>query len=99
MEMELALASQTETEVEIEVETKVETEVETQVETQVETKVETKMETKVELCVSNSFVAPGYFKQDLCTLIQNNKLLKALLYFPPKYTPDKKGRQDLYDDL
>jgi hypothetical protein len=95
MEMELALASQTETEVEIEVETKVETEVETQVETQVETKVET----KVELCVSNSFVAPGYFKQDLCTLIQNNKLLKALLYFPPKYTPDKKGRQDLYDDL
>jgi hypothetical protein len=32
------------------------------------------MEMEVELHVPNLFVAPGYFKQDLCKLIQNNKL-------------------------
>jgi hypothetical protein len=58
------------------------------------------MEMEVELRVPNLFVTPDYSKHDLlCTLIQNNKLLKALLYFPPKYTPGKKGRQDLYDGL
>jgi hypothetical protein len=57
------------------------------------------MEMEVELHLPNSFLPPGYFKQDMCTLIQNTKLSQALLYFPPKYTPDKKGRQDLWDDL
>jgi hypothetical protein len=47
------------------------------------------MEMEVELHVPNLFVSPGYFKQDMCRLIQNNKLSKAPLYFPPKYTPDK----------
>jgi hypothetical protein len=57
------------------------------------------MEMEVELHAPNLFDSPGYFKQDICTLIQNTKLSKAQIYFPPKYTPDKKGRQDLYDDL
>ena len=57
------------------------------------------MEMEVEVHLPNLLFPPGYFKQDLCTLIVNNKLGKGLLYFPPKYPADENGRQQLFDDL
>jgi hypothetical protein len=41
----------------------------------------------------------GCANQDICQLSQNFKLSKARIYFPPKYAPDKKGRQALYHDI
>ena len=54
---------------------------------------------EVELHLPTLFVPPGFIKQDICTLIQNTKLAPGLLYFPPKYTHDEKGRLLLFDDL
>jgi hypothetical protein len=55
---------------------------------------------EVELCESNSFLTPPcYAKQDLCRLIQNNRYCNAVIYFSSQYTPDKPGRQALFDDL
>jgi hypothetical protein len=34
-----------------------------------------------------------FAKQDICSAINNNRLSKALFYFLPKYTFDKKGRE------
>ncbi len=38
-------------------------------------------------------------KQDICSATHNNRLFKALIYFPLTYTFDKKGRDKLFADL
>jgi hypothetical protein len=58
------------------------------------------LEMEVQLWVPNlKALCDGYVNQDICQLSQNFKLSKAQIYFPPKYTPDKKGRQTLYHDI
>jgi hypothetical protein len=58
------------------------------------------LEMKVQLCVPNLVsLCDGYVIQDICQLSQNFKLSKAQIYFPPKYTPDKKGRLALHHDI
>jgi hypothetical protein len=58
------------------------------------------MEMEVKLCESNLFLTPPcYAKQNLCRLIQNNRYCNAVIYFSSNYTPDKPGRQALFDDL
>jgi hypothetical protein len=58
------------------------------------------LEMEVQLCVPNLVSwCDGYVNQDICQLSQNFKLSKARIYFPPKYTPDKKGRLALYHDI
>ena len=42
---------------------------------------------------------PSYAKQDICSIIHNNRTSKPLIYFSPKYTLDKNGRDALYADL
>ena len=44
-------------------------------------------------------LTPSFAKQDICSVIYNNRLSKALLYFRPKYTLDNNGRDALYADL
>ena len=47
-----------------------------------------------------SMPTPACFtKQDICSLIHHNRLSKALIYFHPKYSLDKTGRDELYADL
>jgi hypothetical protein len=58
------------------------------------------LEMEVQLWVPNlEALCDGYVNQDICQLSQNFKLSKARIYFPLKYTPDKKGRQALYHDI
>ncbi len=58
------------------------------------------LEMEVQLRVPNLEAScDGYVKQDICLLSQNFKLSKARIYFPPQYTPDKKGRLALYHDI
>jgi hypothetical protein len=58
------------------------------------------LEMKVQLQVPNlEALCDGYVNQDICQLSQNLNLSKAQIYFPPKYTPDKKGRLALYHDI
>jgi hypothetical protein len=58
------------------------------------------LEMEVQLQVPNlEALCDGYVNQDICQLSQNFKLSKARIYFPPKYTPDKKGRLALYHDI
>ena len=58
------------------------------------------LEMEVQLRVPNlEALCDGYVKQDICLLSQNFKLSKARINFHPKYTPDKKGRLDLYHDI
>jgi hypothetical protein len=58
------------------------------------------LEMEVQLWVPNlEALCDGYVKQDICQLSQNFKLSKARIYFPPQYTPDKKGRLALYHDI
>jgi hypothetical protein len=58
------------------------------------------LQIEVQLQVPNlEALCDGYINQDICQLSQNFKLSKAQIYFPPKYTPDKKGRQALYHDI
>jgi hypothetical protein len=55
---------------------------------------------EVQLQVPNlEALCDGYVNQDICQLSQNFKLSKAQIYFPRKYTPDKKGRLALYHDI
>jgi hypothetical protein len=58
------------------------------------------LEMEVQIYVPNlvSF-CDGYVNQDICQLSQNFKFSKAQISFPPKYTPDKKGRLALYHDI
>jgi hypothetical protein len=44
-------------------------------------------------------LSPCFFKQNICSAIHNNRLSKALVYFSPKYTYDKEGREALYCDI
>jgi hypothetical protein len=58
------------------------------------------LEMEVQLRVPNlEALCDGYVNQDTCQLSWNFKLSKARIYFPTKYTPDKKGRQALYHDI
>jgi hypothetical protein len=57
------------------------------------------LEMEVDLQLPSMPLPPKYSKQDICSLIHHNRLSKALIYFPPKYTDDKKGRAELYADL
>jgi hypothetical protein len=58
------------------------------------------MDMEVDICLPNT-ILPFYFaKQDLCTVIQNNKNLNACIYFPlAKYTLESQGRKNLSNDL
>ena len=44
-------------------------------------------------------LTPSFTKQDICTVIHDNRISKALIYFRPKYTLDNNGRDALYADL
>jgi hypothetical protein len=50
------------------------------------------LEMEVQLSVPNlGALCDGYVNQDICQL--------SPMYFPPKYTSNKKGRQALYHDI
>ena len=49
--------------------------------------------------IPSLFLPPCFVKQDICSAIHNNSLSKALIYFPPKYSIDNKGRDEIYADL
>jgi hypothetical protein len=56
------------------------------------------MEMAVDVCLPNMLLPPCFVKQDLFTVIQNNKYFNAHhIYFSPKeYTPDtSQGRKNL----
>jgi hypothetical protein len=57
------------------------------------------LEMEVDLQHPSMPLPPEYSKQDICSLIHQNRVSKTLIYFPPKYTHDKKGRSELYADL
>jgi hypothetical protein len=42
---------------------------------------------------------PCFSKHNICSVVHHNRLLKALIYFSPKYTHDKKGQAELYAHL
>jgi hypothetical protein len=57
------------------------------------------LEMEVDVRLPSMPLFPCFSKQDICSVIHHNRLSKALIYFPPKYTYDKKGRDKLYADL
>jgi hypothetical protein len=57
------------------------------------------MEMEVDIPLPFMSFQPFFVKQDICTIIHNNRILKALIYFSPKYTLDDKDREELYSDL
>ena len=57
------------------------------------------LEMEVDVRLPSMPLPACFSKQDICSLVLHNKLSKALIYFLPKYTFDKKGRAELYADL
>jgi hypothetical protein len=57
------------------------------------------LEMEVDLRLPSLPLTPSFAKQDICSVIHNNRLSKALIYFHPKYTLDNNGRDTLYADL
>jgi hypothetical protein len=57
------------------------------------------LEMEVDVRLPFLSLPPRYVKQDICSLIDTHKHTQALIYFDPKYTLDKTGRQSLYADL
>jgi hypothetical protein len=57
------------------------------------------LEMEVDVRLPSMPIFPCFSKQDICSVIHHNRLSKALIYFSPKYTHDKKGRDELYADL
>ncbi len=54
---------------------------------------------EVDVHLASMPLVPSYAKQDICSVIHENRSSKALIYFSPKYTLDKNGRDALYADL
>jgi hypothetical protein len=50
------------------------------------------LELEVDMPLPLMPLLPCFAKQDICSVIHNNRLSKALIYFLPKYTLDKNGR-------
>jgi hypothetical protein len=58
------------------------------------------MDMVVDVCLPSTILPFHFAKQDLCTVIQNNKNSNARIYFPPtKFTLDSQGRKNLWNDL
>jgi hypothetical protein len=58
------------------------------------------MDMDVDICLPNMTLPFCFAKQDLCTVIQNNRFSDARIYFSPtKYTPSDEGRKNLWYDL
>ena len=57
------------------------------------------LDMEVDVCLPLLLFTPSFVKQYICTVIHNNRLSKALIYFRPKYTLDNNGRDALYADL
>jgi hypothetical protein len=58
------------------------------------------MDMEVDVCLPNTILPFCFAKQDMCTIIQNNRFSDARIYFSPtKYTPDEEGRKNLWNDL
>jgi hypothetical protein len=54
------------------------------------------MEMEVDISLPSFPMTPCYTKQNICSLIHQNRNTKALIYFHPKYTPDVTGKDELY---
>jgi hypothetical protein len=57
------------------------------------------IEMEVDVGLPSLPLSPSFSKQDICSVIHQNRLSKALVYFSPKYTHDQTGRAELYADL
>jgi hypothetical protein len=57
------------------------------------------IEMEVDLRLALMPLPPCFVKPDICSVIDTNSLSKALIYFRPQYTFDKKGREALYCDI
>ena len=54
---------------------------------------------EVDVHLASMPLVPSYAKQDICSVIHENRSSKALIYFSPKYTLDDDGRDALYADI
>ena len=58
------------------------------------------LQMEVDVRIPKFPLPPSFALQDICSLIESNKLTThAHIYFHPKYTLDKKGRDELFSDL
>ncbi len=58
------------------------------------------IEMEVDVRIPSLKLPHSFVKQDVCSLVESNKLTtQAHIYFHPNYTLNKKGRDKLYSDL
>ena len=54
---------------------------------------------EVDVRLPNLAFPSSFVQQDICSVLFNLKISKALVYFLPKYSLDQQGRDELYADI